>query len=157
LSQNAGSIANVPFPLGAASQPLDPSPTFDFCEVCPVPVWPLDRASDREATTRITRLEPACLLVVFPRICPLFFARPSRPSRSSYARAGTQQQQGQAVLDVKSATHLCAEYLADLDTLHAKITELAKAIPADKYGWRPSADVRTVAQVLMHVASEYHY
>ena len=71
--------------------------------------------------------------------------------------ARAQQQQGQAALDVKSATHVRAEYLADLDTLHAKITELAKAIPAEKYDWRPSADVRTVAQVLMHIASEYYY
>src|SRR5262249_52529823 len=73
------------------------------------------------------------------------------------ARAEAQQQQGEAALDVKSATHVRAEYLADLDTLHAKIAELAKAIPADKYNWRPSADVRTVAQVLMHVASEFYY
>ena len=71
--------------------------------------------------------------------------------------ARAQQQQGQTALDVKSATHVRAEYLADLDTLHAKITELAKAIPAEKYDWRPSADVRTVAQVLMHIASEYYY
>ena len=73
------------------------------------------------------------------------------------ARAGAQQQQSEAALDVKSAAHVRAEYLADLDTLHAKITELAKAIPADKYNWRPSADVRTIAQVLMHVASEFYY
>ncbi len=71
--------------------------------------------------------------------------------------ARAQQQQGQAVLDVRSATHLRAEYLADLDTLHAKFAQLAKAIPADKYGWRPSADVRSIAQVLMHVASEFYY
>jgi len=73
------------------------------------------------------------------------------------ARAGAQQQQGEAALDVKSAAHVRAEYLADLDTLHAKIVDLAKAIPADKYNWRPSADVRTIAQVLMHVASEFYY
>ena len=68
-----------------------------------------------------------------------------------------QQQQGEQVLDIKSATHLRAEYLADLDTLHDKFVQLAKAIPTDKYEWRPSADVRTVAQVLMHVASEYYF
>lgn len=62
----------------------------------------------------------------------------------------------QGVLDVTSATHLRAEYLADLDTLHRKVVALANAIPADKYGWRPSSDVRTVSQVLMHVASEFY-
>lgn len=63
----------------------------------------------------------------------------------------------QEALDAKSATHLRAEYLADLDTLHHKFVELATAIPADKYGWRPSPDVRTIAQVLMHVATEFYY
>lgn len=71
--------------------------------------------------------------------------------------ARAQQQQGEQALDVKSATHLRAEYLADLDTLHDKFVQLAKAIPAEKYGWRPSGEVRTVAQVLMHVATEYYY
>src|SRR5215475_5392288 len=52
--------------------------------------------------------------------------------------AGAQTQQGAAALDVKSAAHVRAEYLADLDTLHTKIVDLAKAIPADKYNWRPS-------------------
>ena len=74
---------------------------------------------------------------------------------ASNARA--QLQQGEQALDVKSASHLRAEYLADLDTLHDKFVQLAKAIPAEKYGWRPSGEVRTVAQVLMHVATEYYY
>ena len=63
----------------------------------------------------------------------------------------------QDALDAKSASHLRAEYLADLDTLHHKFVQLATAIPADKYGWRPSPDVRTIAQVLMHVATEFYY
>lgn len=63
----------------------------------------------------------------------------------------------QEALDAKSATHLRNEYLADLDTLHHKFVHLATAIPADKYGWRPSPDVRTIAQVLMHVATEFYY
>jgi uncharacterized damage-inducible protein DinB len=31
---------------------------------------------------------------------------------------------------------------------------LAEAIPADKYGWRPAAGVRSVSEVFMHVAIE---
>jgi uncharacterized damage-inducible protein DinB len=71
--------------------------------------------------------------------------------------APTRAPLAQEALDAKSATHVRAEYLADLDTLHHKFVELATAIPADKYAWRPSADVRTIAQVLMHVATEFYY
>ena len=31
---------------------------------------------------------------------------------------------------------------------------LARAIPADKYGWRPGQGVRSVSEVLMHVAAD---
>jgi uncharacterized damage-inducible protein DinB len=34
-----------------------------------------------------------------------------------------------------------------------KLTELAEAIPADKYGWKPAEGVRTIAQVFMHTAT----
>jgi uncharacterized damage-inducible protein DinB len=64
---------------------------------------------------------------------------------------------GQDGLDAKSAAHLRDKYLADLDTVHVKIVALATAIPEDKYGWRPTAGVRSVSEVLMHVASEWYY
>ena len=60
-------------------------------------------------------------------------------------------------LDARSAALVRDKYLTDLDTLHAKFMALAEAIPADKYDWRPSTSVRTVSQVLMHVASEWYY
>ena len=63
----------------------------------------------------------------------------------------------QDVLDAKSAVHIRDVYLADLDTLHAKITALAIAIPEDKYTWRPAPGVRSVAEVLTHVAHEWYY
>jgi hypothetical protein len=63
----------------------------------------------------------------------------------------------QEVFDAKAAGHIRDKYLSDLDTLHARFMSLAQAIPADKYGWRPSTEVRTVAQVFMHVASEWYY
>jgi uncharacterized damage-inducible protein DinB len=63
----------------------------------------------------------------------------------------------QSVIDQKAAAYLRDQYLADLDTVHVKIVALANAIPADKYGWRPTDGVRTVSQVLMHVASEWYY
>ena len=63
----------------------------------------------------------------------------------------------QDVLDAKSAVHIRDVYLADLDTLHAKITALAMAIPEDKYTWRPFAGVRSISEVLTHVVHEYYY
>ncbi|HEX7880405.1 MAG TPA: DinB family protein [Candidatus Eisenbacteria bacterium] len=35
----------------------------------------------------------------------------------------------------------------------SKLIELAEAIPADKYSWKPAEGVRTIAQVLMHAAT----
>lgn len=57
---------------------------------------------------------------------------------------------------MKSATHLRSEYLADLTMVHDKIVALANAIPADKYAWRPVPGVRSVSEVLMHVAGEWY-
>lgn len=34
-----------------------------------------------------------------------------------------------------------------------KLTELAGAIPEDKYGWKPAEGVRTASEVFMHVAT----
>lgn len=59
--------------------------------------------------------------------------------------------------DAKSAGHVRTEFVADMDTLHGKIVTLARAIPAEKYAWRPAAGVRSVSEVLMHVAGEWYY
>ncbi len=44
--------------------------------------------------------------------------------------------------------------LLDLETVQKKFSDLAKAIPADKFNWRPSADSRSFAELFLHVASE---
>lgn len=62
----------------------------------------------------------------------------------------------QDVLDVKSATHLRSEYLIDLTSVHDNILALANAIPSDKYSWRPAPGVRSIAEVLMHLAGEWY-
>jgi hypothetical protein len=43
--------------------------------------------------------------------------------------------------------------LADLTVAQQKIEALAQAIPVDRYGWRPVEGVRSVAEVLKHVAA----
>lgn len=44
------------------------------------------------------------------------------------------------------------EILAQFDDAASKLLQLAEAIPAEKYAWRPAAGVRSVSQVLMHVS-----
>ena len=63
----------------------------------------------------------------------------------------------QDALDVKSAARIRKEYLDDMDSVHVKFVALAKAIPADKYAWRPGAGVRSVSEVLMHIVGEWYF
>ena len=51
---------------------------------------------------------------------------------------------------------LRTEYLANMKTVEDKVVGLAEAFPADKYGWRPADGVRSVSEVLMHIASEHY-
>ncbi len=45
-----------------------------------------------------------------------------------------------------------SEVLAEVIVQEDKFTRLAEAIPADKYSWRPSPDVRSFAEVFLHVS-----
>lgn len=63
----------------------------------------------------------------------------------------------QDAFDAKSAAHVRSEFVSDMDTLHVKIVALAKAIPADKYNWRPAPGVRSVSEVFMHVVGEWYF
>ena len=44
--------------------------------------------------------------------------------------------------------------LFDLQAVQKKFVDLANALPADKFTWRPSADSRSFAEVFLHVAGE---
>lgn len=46
-----------------------------------------------------------------------------------------------------------SEVLAEVMIQEDKFVRLAQAIPADKYAWRPEADVRSVAEVFLHVSA----
>lgn len=45
------------------------------------------------------------------------------------------------------------ELIANLDDAGGKLLQLAEAMPAEKYGWRPAEGVRSVAEVFMHVGT----
>jgi uncharacterized damage-inducible protein DinB len=44
--------------------------------------------------------------------------------------------------------------LLDLERMQKKFVELAEAVPADKFNWRPSEDSRSFAEVFLHVSGE---
>jgi uncharacterized damage-inducible protein DinB len=46
-----------------------------------------------------------------------------------------------------------SEILAEVLIQEDKFTRLAEAIPAEKYTWRPTPDVRSFAEVFLHVAA----
>ena len=43
-------------------------------------------------------------------------------------------------------------YTSDFDEASKKLADLAGAIPADMFGWRPADGIRSVGEVYMHVA-----
>jgi len=46
-----------------------------------------------------------------------------------------------------------AEVMAEVMVQEDKFIRLAEAIPAEKYTWRPTADVRSFAEVFLHVSA----
>jgi len=62
---------------------------------------------------------------------------------------------GQTATDSSAPSYdMKAQALLDLETVQKKFVDLANAVPADKFGWKPSDDSRSFAEVLMHVAGE---
>lgn len=53
-----------------------------------------------------------------------------------------------------AAPSLVADLLRDVGQVERKVVGLAKAVPADKYGWRPGAGVRSVGDLVMHVTAD---
>ncbi len=56
-----------------------------------------------------------------------------------------------------AVTGFMEDYNKDLERAAKKLTDLAEAIPADKYDWRPAEGIRSVSESLMHVASTNFY
>ena len=56
--------------------------------------------------------------------------------------------------DAAAPAGLTGDLLADVGQVEQKVMGLARAIPADKYGWRPNPGVRSVGEVLLHVAAD---
>ena len=50
-----------------------------------------------------------------------------------------------------------AEFLEQLTAVSDKLIELAEAVPADKYSWRPSEGVRSISEVYVHSAAGNYF
>ena len=53
-------------------------------------------------------------------------------------------------------TGLIADLLRDVSQVERKMLGLARAVPAEKYGWRPGTGVRSISELVMHVAADNH-
>jgi uncharacterized damage-inducible protein DinB len=70
-------------------------------------------------------------------------------------RALAQNQDAAASADHTAPSYdMKAQSLADLQVVQKKFVDLANALPADKFTWRPSPDSRSFAEVFLHVAGE---
>ena len=56
-----------------------------------------------------------------------------------------------------SAGGMRAQYAADFETMETKFTELAGAMDAEMYDWRPMDGVRTVSEVFMLIVAENYF
>ena len=52
---------------------------------------------------------------------------------------------------------LIADLMKDVSEVEKKMIDLSKAIPAAKYSYRPGAGVRSVGEVVMHVAGDNYF
>ncbi|HET7435113.1 MAG TPA: DinB family protein [Thermoanaerobaculia bacterium] len=57
----------------------------------------------------------------------------------------------------KKLTGFRGEFLANLDEVQEKLTDLAQSVPAEKYSWRPAPGVRSISEVYMHVAGGNYF
>ena len=57
--------------------------------------------------------------------------------------------------NVSITAPLDSQYVGAMTVLHDKVLALANAIPSDKYTWRPANGVRSISQLLMHIAGEW--
>lgn len=89
----------------------------------------------------------------YSMLAGVLFIAVALAAQSAGAPKPTGQAQTAASQDKTSPSYdMKAQALLDLQALQKKYAELAEAIPADKYNWRPEAGVRSVSELFLHVA-----
>jgi uncharacterized damage-inducible protein DinB len=58
-----------------------------------------------------------------------------------------------AAAPVQAASSFKADLLNELKGVSDQVVELARAVPAEKYTWRPAEGVRSIAEVNLHIAA----
>lgn len=87
-------------------------------------------------------------VMVFLGLTPGLVAARNKPTQPVNASAG--EDKTPPSYDMKG------QALVDLQILHKRMVELAQAIPADKYTWRPEAGTRSVSEVFLHITAANH-
>lgn len=103
-------------------------------------------APDRRVPLRWARIEAMRLhvtLVVLLLIPGLLCAAQQAPVKSPPQNGPTKGFRG--------------EFLTDLADLQKKSVELANAVPAEKYSWRPAEGVRSISEVFTHMAGGTYF
>lgn len=54
----------------------------------------------------------------------------------------------------QKAGAVLTDLMTDVTQVEKKMLDLAKALPADKYDWRPAEGVRSIGEVLLHVSAD---
>ena len=78
----------------------------------------------------------------------------SRVSRSLALGAALLLAASPAPLASQQPGSVTADLIADIGEVEQKLMQLAKAIPEDKFAWRPGTGVRSVAEVFQHVSAD---
>jgi uncharacterized damage-inducible protein DinB len=50
-----------------------------------------------------------------------------------------------------------SDWTSDVEFVGKRLVDLASAVPAEKYGWRPAPGVRSVSEVYMHVVGANYF
>jgi uncharacterized damage-inducible protein DinB len=51
----------------------------------------------------------------------------------------------------------CVEFVGQVHFIQGRLVELQKAVPQEKYSWRPAEGVRSVGEVYLHAAAANYY
>jgi uncharacterized damage-inducible protein DinB len=94
-------------------------------------------------------LSAAALALLFSASAARTFAL-SGPAPQSGAASSTQSTQSKD--KTPPSYDMKPQSLQDFDIMHKKFVDLAAAIPAEKYSWRPAEGVRSIGEVFMHIA-----
>ena len=91
-------------------------------------------------------LSATALALLFSASASRMFAM-SGPAAQATAPAAQSKDKTPPSYDMKPQS------LQDFDVMHKKFVDLATAIPAEKYTWRPAEGVRSIGEVFLHIAS----